>query len=144
MKYDYKKHKNLDNLPDTFTIDEKEYSIKNFLAHIRANHKKYISNENSKGSNSPTAIRRYQALDEMTKAEDEKKLFLAIDSLNKKEREIIKLHYGFYDGRKYSMEKIAEIIGHNSRERIRQIEAKALRKLRHPTRSKKLKDFMDS
>ena len=61
----YKKYKNLDNLPDTFTIDEKEYSIKNFLAHIRANHKKYISNENSKGSNSPTAIRRYEALDEM-------------------------------------------------------------------------------
>lgn len=61
----YKKHKSLDNLPDTFTLDEKEYSIKNFLSHIRANHKKYVSNNNSKGSNSPTAIRRYQALDKM-------------------------------------------------------------------------------
>ena len=61
----YKKHKSLDNLPDTFTLDEKEYSIKNFLSHTRANHKKYVSNNNSKGSNSPTAIRRYQALDKM-------------------------------------------------------------------------------
>ena len=61
----YEKHKTLEGIPDTFTIDGKEYSNKNFFAHIRANHKKYIANENSKGSNSPTAIRRYQSLDAM-------------------------------------------------------------------------------
>ena len=61
----YKKHKTLDNIPETFTIDEVEYSVKNFFAHIRANHKKYISGKNSKGSNSETALRRYQALDSM-------------------------------------------------------------------------------
>lgn len=61
----YKKHKTLEGIPDTFTIDKKEYSIRNFFAHIRANHKKYISNENSKGSDSPTALRRYKTLDSM-------------------------------------------------------------------------------
>ena len=41
----YKKHKTLDNIPDTFTIDNIEYSVRNFFAHIRTNHKKYISGE---------------------------------------------------------------------------------------------------
>lgn len=61
----YKKHKTLDNIPDTFTIEDKEYSIRNFFAHIRVNHKKYLSGENSKGSNSSTALRRYEELDKM-------------------------------------------------------------------------------
>lgn len=61
----YKKNKTLAGIPDTFTIDGKEYSIRNFFAHIRVNHKKYVSGDNSKGSNSPTALRRYTSLDVM-------------------------------------------------------------------------------
>ena len=61
----YEKHHTLDKIPESFTIDDKEYSIKNFFAHIRVNHAKYLSGENSKGSDSPTALRRYQKLDSM-------------------------------------------------------------------------------
>lgn len=61
----YEKHKTLENIPESFTIEDKEYSIRNFFAHIRVNHAKYISGENSKGSNSDTALRRYQKLDSM-------------------------------------------------------------------------------
>ena len=61
----YEKHKTLENIPESFIIEDKEYSIRNFFAHIRVNHAKYISGENSKGSNSETALRRYQKLDSM-------------------------------------------------------------------------------
>lgn len=61
----YEKHQTLDSIPESFTIDGVEYSIRNFFAHIRVNHKKYLSGENSKGSDSPTALRRYASLDNM-------------------------------------------------------------------------------
>lgn len=64
----------------------------------------------------------------------------ALDSLKPKEAAVLRLRTGFDSGRPLTLEEIGAIYG-VTRERIRQIEAKALRKLRHPSRSKKLKDF---
>lgn len=64
-----------------------------------------------------------------------------LDTLQDREKEVLKLRFGLVDGRPRTLEEVGLIFG-VTRERIRQIEAKALRKLRHPSRSKKLKDFM--
>ena len=64
----------------------------------------------------------------------------ALDSLTPRESNIIRLRTGFDDGNPLTLEEVGAMYG-VSRERIRQIEAKALRKLRHPSRAKKLKDF---
>jgi RNA polymerase primary sigma factor len=64
-----------------------------------------------------------------------------LDSLTDRERRVLKMRFGLYDGKARTLEEV----GHDfnvTRERIRQIEAKALRKLRHPSRSRKLKDFL--
>jgi RNA polymerase primary sigma factor len=63
-------------------------------------------------------------------------------SLAQREREVIELRYGLKDGQPKTLDEVARLFG-ITRERIRQIEAKALRKLRHPSRSKKLKDYLD-
>ncbi len=65
-----------------------------------------------------------------------------LNTLSKREREVLKLRFGLEDGRPSTLEEVGKRFG-VTRERIRQIESKALRKLRHPTRSKKLKDFLD-
>ncbi|MCS7232963.1 MAG: RNA polymerase sigma factor RpoD [Synergistetes bacterium] len=65
-----------------------------------------------------------------------------LNTLSKREREVLKLRFGLEDGRPSTLEEVGKRFG-VTRERIRQIEAKALRKLRHPTRSKRLKDFLD-
>ena len=65
-----------------------------------------------------------------------------IDSLSAREREIIKLRFGLGDGYIYTLEEVGKIFK-VTRERVRQIEAKALRKLRHPSRSKDLENFVD-
>lgn len=67
-------------------------------------------------------------------------LLTALDSLSPKEANVIRLRTGFDDGQSLTLEEIGSVYG-VSRERIRQIEAKALRKLSHPIRAKKLKDF---
>lgn len=64
-----------------------------------------------------------------------------LDTLQDREKEVLKLRFGLVDGRPRTLEEVGLIFG-VTRERIRQIEAKALRKLRHPSRSKRLKDFM--
>jgi len=65
-----------------------------------------------------------------------------LGSLNEREKRVLQLRFGLEDGRSRTLEEVGREFG-VTRERIRQIEAKALRKLRHPTRSKKLRDFLE-
>ncbi len=65
-----------------------------------------------------------------------------LGSLSLRERRVLQLRFGLDDGRSRTLEEVGREFG-VTRERIRQIEAKALRKLRHPSRSKKLKDYLD-
>lgn len=64
-------------------------------------------------------------------------------SLSPRERDVLRLRFGMDDGRQRTLEEVGQLFG-VTRERIRQIEAKALRKLRHPNRSKKLKEYIES
>lgn len=72
-----------------------------------------------------------------------KDLSKVLDQLNERERELISLRFGLEDGHQRSLEEVSKIF-QLSRERVRQIEFKALRKLRHPIRSSKLKDYLSS
>tara|TARA_B100000749_G_C18170382_1_gene359632 strand:- start:73 stop:456 length:384 start_codon:yes stop_codon:yes gene_type:complete len=65
-----------------------------------------------------------------------------LEELGEREREVLKLRYGLEDGLPRTLEEVGRIF-HVTRERIRQIEAKALRKLRHPDRAGKLSDYLD-
>ena len=65
-----------------------------------------------------------------------------LDTLTDREEEVLRLRYGLDDGKARTLEEVGRVFG-VTRERIRQIEAKALRKLRHPSRSKKLKDYLE-
>ncbi len=65
-----------------------------------------------------------------------------LDSLSGRERRVLQLRFGLEDGRSRTLEEVGKEFN-VTRERIRQIEAKALRKLRHPSRSRKLKDYLD-
>ena len=65
-----------------------------------------------------------------------------LETLSEREARVLQLRFGLEDGRNRTLEEVGQDFG-VTRERIRQIEAKALRKLRHPNRSKKLKDFLD-
>ena len=65
-----------------------------------------------------------------------------LQTLTPREEKVLRLRFGLEDGRSRTLEEVGKEFN-VTRERIRQIEAKALRKLRHPSRSKKLKDFLD-
>lgn len=69
-------------------------------------------------------------------------LMEVLDSLTPREKKVLRLRFGLDDGKARTLEEVGKEFN-VTRERIRQIEAKALRKLRHPSRSKKLKDFLD-
>ena len=62
-------------------------------------------------------------------------------TLTEREERVLRLRFGLIDGRQRTLEEVGKEFN-VTRERIRQIEAKALRKLKHPSRSRKLKDFM--
>ena len=64
-----------------------------------------------------------------------------METLNPRERKVLELRFGLKDGRTRTLEEVGKEFA-VTRERIRQIEAKALRKLRHPTRSKRLRDYL--
>jgi RNA polymerase primary sigma factor len=65
----------------------------------------------------------------------------ALDQLSLREREVLEMRFGLKDGQSHTLEEVGQAFG-VTRERIRQIEAKALRKLRHPIRSRKLRDYL--
>jgi len=65
-----------------------------------------------------------------------------LGSLSPRERDVLRLRFGMDDGRQRTLEEVGQLFG-VTRERIRQIEAKALRKLRHPNRSKRLKEYIE-
>ena len=69
-------------------------------------------------------------------------LIEVLDTLTEREQKVLKLRFGLEDGRARTLEEVGKRFD-VTRERIRQIEAKALRKLRHPSRSKKLKDYLE-
>jgi RNA polymerase primary sigma factor len=71
------------------------------------------------------------------------KIDTVLNTLTYREREIIKLRYGLGDGYTYTLEEVGRIFN-MTRERVRQIEAKAVRKLQHPVRSRQLEGFIDS
>jgi len=82
---------------------------------------------------SPANITTYLLLQE--------KLDEVLESLTDREKRVLELRFGIEDGRPRTLEEVGREFG-VTRERIRQVEAKALRKLRHPSRSKKLKDYL--
>ena len=83
---------------------------------------------------SPTEAATHQLLKEQI--ED------ALDCLTERERQVMRLRYGLDDGHSRTLEEVGKEL-HVTRERIRQIEAKALRKLQHPSRSRRLKDYLE-
>ena len=89
--------------------------------------------------NDPEATNPGQAVDQHLLRE---RISEVLRSLTPREREVIELRFGLRDGQPRTLEEVARTYG-ITRERIRQIEAKALRKLRHPSRSRKLKAFLE-
>ena len=71
-----------------------------------------------------------------------KELDDVLETLTDREERVLRLRFGLEDGRTRTLEEVGKEFD-VTRERIRQIEAKALRKLRHPSRSRRLKDFME-
>ena len=69
-------------------------------------------------------------------------LMEVLDTLSEREKKVLMLRFGLEDGRPRTLEEVGKEFN-VTRERIRQIEAKALRKLRHPSRSKKLRDYLE-
>lgn len=82
----------------------------------------------------PVEVASYQLLKEQIDS--------VLSTLNDRERRVLQLRFGLEDGRSRTLEEVGQEF-QVTRERIRQIEAKALRKLRHPTRSRKLKDYLE-
>lgn len=69
-------------------------------------------------------------------------IIVVMEGLSPRERDVLRLRFGLDDGRQRTLEEVGQLFG-VTRERIRQIEAKALRKLRHPNRSRRLREYMD-
>ena len=87
--------------------------------------------------------RQVDPMVEISRADLRRILEDILSALSEREREIIRLRYGFVDGYNYTLEEVGKIF-EVTRERVRQIEAKAVRKLQHPMRAKRLYPFLDS
>ena len=91
----------------------------------------------------PARERSAFAVDEVHQVERvPRQVEAVLDSLTGRERRVLQLRFGLEDGRARTLEEVGKEFN-VTRERIRQIEAKALRKLRHPSRSRKLKDYLE-
>jgi RNA polymerase primary sigma factor len=86
--------------------------------------------------------REVDALQPMTQDLLKERINDVLEGLNYREREILRLRYGLADGYSYTLEEVGKIFS-VTRERVRQIEAKAVRKLQHPVRARGLLGFMD-
>jgi RNA polymerase primary sigma factor len=82
-------------------------------------------------------------LQDMSQIHLKQRIASALDNLNYREREIIRLRYGLADGYAHTLEEVGKIFS-VTRERVRQIEAKAVRKLQHPVRARELAGFIDT
>lgn len=116
---------------------------------IRQNYLSYSSLDVPVGEDESTELLELIKDDEAISVENEvsyiflrEQLDTVIETLTDREQKILRLRFGLDDGRARTLEEIGQEFN-VTRERIRQIEAKALRKLRHPSRSRKLKDFLD-
>jgi RNA polymerase primary sigma factor len=87
----------------------------------------------------PAAIAPASAADRKLLLED---LEEALQELNEREQEVVRLRFGLDDGQAHTLEEVGKRFG-VTRERIRQIESKTLAKLRHPARSQRLRDYLD-
>ena len=83
-----------------------------------------------------------RAVQEATPVFLKEQLDEVLDTLTEREQKVLRLRFGMNDGRARTLEEVGREFD-VTRERIRQIEAKALRKLRHPSRSRKLRDYLD-
>ena len=80
--------------------------------------------------------------DEATHSQLKMQLSEVMSTLSEREQKVLSLRFGLEDGKPHTLEEVGRDF-QVTRERIRQIEAKALRKLRHPTRSRKLRDYLE-
>ena len=104
-----------------------------------------ISNTNLEengGKNIMDGIMASQYKEELAEADLPKMMSKAFVGLKRKQRHVLKKRFGLVNGEVKTLQEIGDSYG-VTRERIRQIEAKALRKLRHPSRRKKLQDYLE-
>jgi len=101
------------------------------------------------GSEGDTELSEFIQDEEMDSPEDSASYELlkahvveVLDTLSERERKVLELRFGLHDNNPRTLEEVGKVFG-VTRERIRQIEAKALRKLRHPSRSRKLRDYLE-
>lgn len=129
-------------------LEMPEEKIESLLV-IRQNYLSYSSLNTPIGEEEDSELGDFCVRDEQLSVEDEvsakmlkEQLTSVLDTLNEKEQKILRLRFGLDDNRERTLEEVGKVF-HVTRERIRQIESKALRKLRHPSRSRKLRDYLE-
>ena len=126
-----KMHTTVDKIRDIYKISKEPVSLETPIGEEEDSHLGYFIKDERNVS-----PEEYDT-NEMLKDEISKVLL----TLTEREEKVIRLRFGLEDGKSRTLEEVGQLFG-VTRERIRQIEAKALRKLRHPSRSRKLKDYM--
>jgi RNA polymerase primary sigma factor len=134
--------------PTTRELSEKVGVSDEFLIALSLISKEPLSLEAPIGENEGTHFRDLIKDLRIPEPEDQasqvllrEKLLEVLTTLDERERQVLSLRYGITDGRKRTLEEIAQVFG-VTRERIRQIESKALRKMRHPSRSTMLREYL--